>query len=418
MRFTSSGHHVRMELTVRACANPEEAAAAIRACEVAFGYGVSEQDMKMWQTIFEHDRVFGVYSGDLLIGAGANYSFELTIPGGSLPTAGVTLIGVKPSHRRQGALRKIIAALHADADQRGEPLAILWASESNIYQRFGYGMAAMGMALEAERDRMAFLEDEGPIGRLRQVDEAEALEILPGIYDQVRARTPGMYKRSEDWWRAHVLYDPPEHRSGAGPAFTFVLEVDGRAAGYVIYRIKSDWDLTPTNSFNLIEAMGIDPVAEKELWRFMTGVDLVARVKAPFQPADYPVHLWVTEPRRLGTRLVETLFLRILDLERALAARSYAAAGALVIEIDDDLHPLNAGRWRLDTRGAQSSVERTDDALDVRLDTRDLAATYLGAFSLSDLLAAGRGASRSDEVTNLFDAMFRTPRKPWCPEIF
>ncbi|MGI8774179.1 MAG: GNAT family N-acetyltransferase [Actinomycetota bacterium] len=407
-----------MELTVRACANPEEAAAAIRACEVAFGWGVSEQDMAMWQTIFEHDRIFGVYSEDLLVGAGANYSFELTIPGGSLPTAGVTLIGVKPSHRRKGALRKIIAALHADAEQRGEPLAILWASESNIYQRFGYGTASMAMALDAERDRMAFLEDEGAVGQLRQVEEGEALEVLPGIYDQVCARTPGMYKRSAAWWKAHVLYDPAEHRNGGGPAFTFVLEIDGRATGYVIYRIKSEWDLTPKNSFNLIETMGIDPVAEKELWRFMTGVDLVARVKAPFQPVDYPVHLWVTEPRRLGARIVEALFLRILDLERALTVRGYGAAGALVIEVTDDLHPSNTGRWRLDTHGAKVSVDRTDDIPDVQLDTRDLAATYLGAFSLSDLLAAGRGVSRSDEVTELFDDMFRTPRKPWCPEIF
>ena len=407
-----------MDLTVRACTSPEESAAAIRACEVAFGWGVSDKDMEMWQQIFEHERVFGVYAGERLVGAGANYSFDLTIPGGTLPTAGVTLIGVKPSHRRRGALRKIIAALHGDAAQRNEPLAVLWASESSIYQRFGYGVATMAMVIDAERDRMSFVEDSGPVGEWRQVDEAEALEVLPAIYDEVRARTPGMYKRSEAWWKAHVLYDPEEHREGAGPAFTFVLELDGRDAAYAIYRVKGEWDLSFKGSVNLVEGMGTSPVADKELWRFLTGVDLVATVKAERQPADYPVHLWVTEPRRLRSIVAEALFLRILDVEKALTARSYGAPGSIVLDIIDEHQPSNAGRWRLDASGAAATLERTDAAADVRLDIRDLASVYLGAFLLSDLLAAGRGSSSSEDAARLFDDMFRTPRKPWCPEVF
>jgi predicted acetyltransferase len=338
----------------------------------------------------------------------------LTIPGGVVPAAGVTWVAVQPSHRRRGILREFMRTQLEDVRRRGEPLAILWASESAIYGRFGYGISAPNIALDAQTDRFAFRDDPGPTGSARLVDLDEALELFPPVYDRVRREIPGMFAHTKEWWTEYKLPDPEHWRRDAGPKFYAALELDGAVEGYAIYRIKSEWEHgLPHGKVSVVAAIATSPVATRELWRFLFGIDLMTKVHQwSFDPGS-PLFLMVEDPRRLHLQIYEGVWLRFIDLEAALRARSYATDDSVVIQVRDELCPWNEGRWRVG-----SEIERTDDDAELELDVRDLASVYLGAFDFHRLAAAQRVRELLDGALDRASALFRTSRPPYCPEDF
>jgi len=227
-----------------------------------------------------------------------------------------------------------------------------------------------------------------------------------------------MFARSSEWWREYRLPDPEHRRRGAGPRFIALLELDGSPEAYAFYRVRDSWDEGFANSRLLVlEAIATTPVAVREIWRFLFGIDLVARVEASFLPVDHPLTLLVTESRRLRARIGDGLWLRILDVERALASRSYAGAGSLVLELRDEFVPDNAGAWTLEAGADGASARRGGDA-ELRLDIRDLASAYLGGFSFGRLAAAGLVEELAPGAVDRADGLFRTAQAPWCPQVF
>jgi predicted acetyltransferase len=386
----------------------------------AFQEELRAEDAERDERVVERERMFAAYDGEQIVGTAADFGLTLTVPGGELPAAGVTLVGVLPTHRRRGILNQLMRAELDAIVARGEPLAILWASEEPIYGRYGYGMATLRTAMEAERDRMRFRGDPQPVGRVRLLDEEEeAARVVPPIYDRVRRETPGMFERTEAWWREYRLPDPEHHRHGAGPRYFAVLELDGVDEGYARYRVKDEWrDGVSASSLRVIEAITTSPLAERELWRYLFGVDLVHKIEAWHVPADHPLFLLVTEPRRLRLRTGDGLWLRVVDVERALAGRSYAADGAVTFELVDAFLPANAGVWRLEASGGEARVTREAGEPELRLDVSDLGSVYLGAFTFAQLARAGRVEEVAEGALERADALFRTARAPWCPEIF
>jgi predicted acetyltransferase len=407
-----------MDITVRSC-REDERQRALEVAETAFGVDVRPEDLGRWMNTLTAERTFAAFEGEAMVGAAGNFSFEVSVPGGRVPTAGLTMVGVLPSHRRKGVLTKLMRATLADAAERGEPLSLLWASEGTIYQRFGYGFASRQARLLADRDRLEFLEDTEPVGRVRLITLDEAVKLLPQVYDRVMEQVPGMFARTEDWWRAHRLPDPEHQREGGGPTWCALLEIDGVAEGYALYRVHSSWkDGSPSGRLTVRESMATSPLATKELWRFLLGIDLIGEIVAWWLPSDHPLMLMVKEPRRLRWMVQDALWCRLVDVKVALEHRSYATADSLVVEVTDAFIPANAGRWRLDTTGEKATCEPTEEPADVRLDARDLAAIYLGAFRLSELRLALRGEELTEGAAEQFDKMFITDRAPWCPEIF
>lgn len=387
--------------------------------ESASGDEIAEEAWPYIEQVVEGDRLFGVYDGSALVGGGAIYSYQLSIPGGSLPAAGVTFVGVQPSHRRRGALRRMMTAMLDDARARHEAVAILWASESSIYGRFGYGLATLSGRIEVERDRAALIATDPVRGTLRMIDEAEALRLFPPIYDAVAAQTPGFFSRSQSWWTGDVLPDLKAYRRGGGKKFYVIQERNGSPVAYALYRVTSDWGDTGSLSVvQLQEALGLDADAVRDMWRFIFGIDLVHKVRARAVQPDHPLLLMALEPRRLGLRVADGLWLRLVDVQRALSERSYASDGMLVLELRDEFQPDLAGRWRIAAEGGRATVERTTDAADVELDTTDLASALLGAFSFTQLNRAGRVTGATAEALDRGDALFRTPAQPWCPQVF
>jgi predicted acetyltransferase len=391
----------------------------MEAVNVAFGEPVDEAQWQLDQTLIELERVLGAYDGAALVGGGAAFSFRMTVPGGArVRTAGVTSVGVMPTHRRRGILRNLMARQLADVRRNGEPLAALVASEGGIYQRFGYGLGILQGAIDIERDRAQFRTDSVPVGSVRLVDKEEARRLMPLVYEPVCAATPGFIERDPVWWDER-LADIEAHRRGAGPAYRAIYERDGAVRGYVRYRIKSEWTGIAHNSTLIInELLAMDPIAERELWRYCFGVDLIARIQYRWGPPSHPLLLMVTEPRRLQLRVGDAIWLRIVDVPAALAPRGYAADGSLVIDVADEFLPDAAGRWRLTVQGGQATVEPTTDSADMALDTTDLAAAYLGTFSFSELARANRTEELTPGARRRADELFRVDVLPWCSTPF
>jgi predicted acetyltransferase len=390
----------------------------VRVIEHAFGMPMRASDIPMFSRKIDITRMHAAFEDEDIVGTAGVYPFTFRIPGGDISAAGVTMVGVLPSHRRKGVLRSMMRTQLDDIHKRKEPIAVLWASEENIYQRFGYGLAASHGRIDVERERAVFLNDEGPVGRMRMIGPDEAMKILPSIYDRVRAKTVGMYERSPAWWEVHSLYDPEHMRHGASHYFFAVFEMDGVPEGYLVYRVRARWedDSTPSGTIEVSEALGTSPVAIRELWRYAFNIDLVTRIKAAYLPSDFPLLLMMQEQRRLRFSFSDTLWLRIVDVPAALEARSYEADGSLVFEVTDPFCEWNEGRWKVDAGAGR--VGRTKDDADIACSINELGATYLGETTFTRLLDAGRVTELRPGAVRQADAMFRCDRAPWIPENF
>jgi predicted acetyltransferase len=398
---------------------PDEVRRLLETGAATFAEELRADEAERDERVIDHERTYAAYDGETMVGTAADFELSLTVPGGELPAAGVTLVGVLPTHRRRGILTQLMRAELDAIVARGEPLAILWASEEPIYGRYGYGIATVRSSMSAERDRMRFRGDPPAVGRVRLVDEEEAARVLPPVYDRARRQRPGMFARSDAWWREYRLPDPEHHRGGAGPRYFAVLEIDGVDEGYARYRVKDDWkEGVTTSTLRVIEAIATSPLADRELWRYLFGVDLVSKVEAGIMPVDHPLFLLVTEPRRLHLRAGDGLWLRIVDPERALAGRSYAGDGAVSFELADRFLPANAGVWRLEVAAGEARASRVDSEPDLRLDIADLGSAYLGGFTFAQLAGAGRVEEIAAGAVDRADDLFRTSIAPWCPEIF
>jgi predicted acetyltransferase len=384
-----------------------------------FGEAAHPEDVKRWQQELRPDRQYWAFDGDVPVGSAGTYDHRLSIPGGEVQIAAVTLVTVHPSHRRRGILRQLMRRQLDHAHELGEPVAALWASEGPIYPRFGYGVATTAVSISAERDRMEFRPPDEPAGRVRFVTDEEAYALFPPIYQRVQKQTPGMLARHESWWKGYRLADPEHWRSGAGPMFRAVWEDDaGKPQGYAMYRIRENWEgFIAASGLESREAFATTPQAWREIWRFLFGVDLIKTVKTWNLPPDHPLFLSVTEPRRLHASAGDGLFVRLLDLPAALEARSYAADGSVAFEVRDPFCSWNEGTWTLSADGGSGSVEQGGDP-DLRLDVADLGSTYLGGWSLAALVRAGRVEELHEGAIERADELFRTPQQPWCPEVF
>src|ERR1043166_7761534 len=151
---------------VRVCA-PEEVTGALSGIGPYFGGRATDESPELLKTILPAERVHAAFDEGAIVGGAGAYLFETTVPGGAqVPTAGVMAVGVLPTHRRRGALTKLMQRQLTDAHERGEPLATLYASEGNIYSRFGSGLASLAGSMELPKEH-ALLRDDEPIGQAR-----------------------------------------------------------------------------------------------------------------------------------------------------------------------------------------------------------------------------------------------------------
>jgi predicted acetyltransferase len=401
-------------MDVRTVKDVEELTAAVGAIGHYFGGWPTLEQAERFGKTLPLERMHAAFDGDEIVGGAGAFPLELTIPGGQVRCGGVTVVGVKPTHRRRGILTSMMRVQLEDIRERGEPLAALWASEEAIYRRYGYGMAALGSEMSLARGYHALRPAPNPGVHIRLVSLEDAKELVPPIYDRTRLRTSGMYARSPDWWETRILDDPPDRREDGAVKNVAIADLDGVPSAYALYRVVSKWEgAVNAGHVRILETMG-DDGSELELWRFLLGIDWVGNFRANHLPVDHPLLHALVYPRRALLRVYDALFLRLVDVGAALAARSYATEEPLVLEVEDAFLPENSGSWRI----ADGGAERTDDEADLALDVNEAAALYLGAFTASELVRAGLVRELQEGAAQRADRLLATSRKPWTPEIF
>ncbi|WP_437762003.1 GNAT family N-acetyltransferase [Sorangium sp. So ce281] len=384
----------------------------------AFGALMNVDRMEGTKRLQEFTSRLGAYDGESLVGAAGTFSLTMTTPGGAAPVAGLTAVAVMPTHRRRGILTRLIRRHLDEARAAGQPISALWATEGSIYGRFGYGLASHACSISIERDRTAFRGEASAEGRARLLGEAEALEAFAPVWERARPLVPGMLARSEPWWRGRRLSDNDFIRQGGGQLQRVVIEVDGRPEAYALYCVHHRFDASsiPIGSVRVIEAIGASPLGTRLVWRYLFDIDLAQRIEASFLPPDHPLGMLLVEPRRLRLTASDGLWVRIVDVEAALAARAYGSGEALTLEITDRDCPWNAGRFQLN--GGERRATRTTAAPDLRLDVTALGSAYLGGVSFRCMADAGQVEALSGGAVERADSLFRAARAPWCPELF
>ncbi|MCL6672434.1 GNAT family N-acetyltransferase [Streptomyces panaciradicis] len=367
----------------------------------------------VWWSALEMDRGLLARTADgRAVGTAASYSFELTLPGKNVvPAPGVTAVGVLPSHRRQGVLSAMMRHQLTDLRKRGDFLSVLLASEALIYRRFGYGPATYTQRLTVPRHRAALAQPRAggaagapATGSVEVLRRAECGEILEEVYDRYRRSQPGALSRPHRWWALRAGQPPIAPK----PRYIAVhRDADGVPDGYAGYSVDS-------GTLTVDETISADDAAFTALARFVLGHDLVTQVVFKHVPPGHPLR-WQLADFRAGQESDHTdwLWVRLLDVPRALTARGWFTDGELVLDVDDPFLG-ERNRYLLSVRDGKADCVPTDRAPDLSLDIGDLGSVYLGGTAPSTLVRAGHVRAHRPGAAALADAFFAAERTPHC----
>jgi predicted acetyltransferase len=379
--------------------------------KLGFGHeGMAPEISKSW-ALGELDRTRVAFESGRMVGVSRNYSFELTMPGGSqVPAAAVSWVSVLPTHRRRGVLTQMMGALHDDARARNEPVAMLTASESSIYGRFGYGVAAWRLSIAAERARIAFRPAADDTGSIRLVPRAEAMDLLPRLYDRARPKRAGMVSRPDFWWpQVFWGYFVPAKKASF---YAIHSDAAGNDDGYAVYEISGDWvGGLPERRLHVLDMQAESPATLAPLWRFVFGVDLISNVAASNVPIDDPLRHVVVDGRHVRVDYVnDNLWLAPLDPVALLAARTYAVPGRVVIAVHAP--DGSTATVAVESGADGTNCSATSASPDLACDSAVLGMCVLGGNRWSELADAGRVEVARPELLPLADAMFLTAPAP------
>ena len=391
----------------------DEIPAFAEAIEAAFHDVPTSAAVDRLRKKLEPERSLVIRDGEQIVATTSIYTRRMTVPGGELPIAGVTQVGVLSTHRRRGMLTALMRRQLADIHELGnEAVAALWATESGIYGRFGYGMASLVAELDvAVRDaRLRSV----PTAQARLSKPADAIDAMREIYDIVRPSRPGTLDRAGPWWEIRVD-DSPDEREGYGPLRAVVID----GAAYALYSVKVKFDFDrPASEVAVREALAVTPEAHAAIWSFLLGLDLTRRLVYELAAADDPLRHLVTSAEAVRERVADSLFVRLVDVPRALRERTYAAPFEVVLEVADEVCPWNAGRYALRWDGETATCAPTALPAGLELGVAELGAAYLGGTTLEVLARAGRVRELRGGALAAASRAFRGDRAPYCPEIF
>ena len=390
-----------------------------RVLNTTFGGDISadEEEDKRRQFLeqVELGRTYVPFDGAEMVGTAAALSFDISLPGGTKTAmGGLTMVTVRPTHRRRGLLRDLIEAHFDDCIERGEAFSGLWASESSIYGRFGYGDAApvADVTINGPKVGVPSAPDD-----VRFVDLEAARQILPSLYGRVYLERPGQLARTDGWWEYRHFDDPKEWRRGASARRYLVAYRDGEPVGYTSFRQREKWEnFIAQGTVTAGEVIGVDSDARLSLWSVLCSVDLFPTVKAGNLPPDFDLQWQVENPRLIKRAVADGHYVRLLDVPGALESRGYAAADSLVLSVVDPMG-LAGGTFRLDASDDGASCTRTSATPDVTLDVRTLSSMFLGSPAAGPLGRVGRIDGEPRDIRRL-GALLRSEIAPVCHEVY
>ena len=359
---------------------------------------------------FDLDRSIAVFDQGNIVGGAHSHRVEMSIPGASAVTAGVANIAVQPTHTRQGIMTRMMLHQINDIHERGEPLAALFARESVIYGRFGYGIGSLYERWTIDRQYNGYARPFESRGRIVFVDPVDITKEFPEVFRRTTKDRPGVFQRALHQWERDS--QAPEHsQGGPGGLFYAAYEDGGRVEGYVIYR-------TSGTTLVVNELMAATEEANAALWRFCFDVDLMNCTEALRRPVDDPLPWMLADPRRLQRSTRDGMWVRLVDVSASLKLRRYGQGGRLVLEVRDELCPWNEGRFELEGSSEGAECRASSSSPDLVLAVSVLASAYLGTVSFSTLSQAGLVEERTQGALLRADRMFAVRYQPWTPHGF
>jgi predicted acetyltransferase len=381
--------------------------------DIAFAGPYPDVEREIDRSVFEPDRSLGAYVGSQLVGHATTYFRPLAVPGDTnLWTELLTLVAVSPTHRRRGVLSSLMRhQLTGIHEAGGAPVIALTASEPAIYGRFGYGLASEHAQVEIDRVR----RDLRPVAEVEKVrieyaSPEDSLPVCAAIREATRAGRPGMFQHDDNWQRK-LIADPPELREGATAVRCVLADVDGTVGGFAHFRTSGPWGDRMLDVFRL---HATDLASYIALWRFLLDQDLVSRTVWGRAGLDDPLLTLLVDPRAAKERIHDGHWVRLIDVDRALAARRYATPIDVVLDVADPFCPWNAGHWRLAGDASGAECTRTTESADLSLDVRELGAAYLGRPSLAAAGLAGLVTEHTPGALKAASRAFLSDRLPIC----
>lgn len=284
----------------------------------------------------------------------------------------------------------MIADHFARSRSRGEHVSSLIAAETAIYQRFGYALPAPSARITVPRG--IGLRDVPGAGDLAVRLETASLDRHGALVRAVLARDtrPGAHATVSDPLLADQFTDPESQRGTKELLRIAIVEDSEGPAAFALFQRSLDWDANgPDGSGTVRSWSAATPAAAHRLWTVLTSFDLLTELHVDSVALDDHIMLLANDPRVLKARHIDKVWVRILDVPGALAARTYAADLDVRIAIDDPLVSTNSYTWAITARDGVASIAATDDAADLHLDIRTLSAIYLGGVTLAHLARTG-----------------------------
>jgi predicted acetyltransferase len=382
-------------------------------------YDPGHEQFQLDKKTLTPDMTMCAFDGDEIVGTSGAHPFESAVPGGAIvKNAGVTAVTVATTHRRQGLLTNMMERLLRQERDKDQPVASLWASESGIYGRYGYGMSIQHENFLIDTRKAAIKHSPEISGKIRFVDHDEARKLFPLAWEAAVNSHVGMPRRVDDHWDRWAM--GLNGGGDWGKSWTVVYEENSIPLGCARYQVKElhVFGEQTHGLLNADEVIHSTPASHAALWKHLLNVDLYDTLSTWRSPSDDSLPWMLADPRQLERKPYDGVWYRLLDVAAALAARTYLSEGRLVIEVEDSFIPEWGGRFELSGGPDGATCVPTTQPADITVPSATLAAIYLGGAKLGDMERAGRAEENTDGSIALADAMFATIRAPWCPMMF
>lgn len=389
----------------------EEFSAWERSAARGFGEQTTEARRLHIRATTELERTIAAFNNLEIVGTSSVHSLELMIPGSSVPLAYLDWISVLPTHRRMGILTNMMRHTFADLHDQGEAISGLTSTESSIYERFGYGISSWVESYTIKREHSELYKDFRGSGQTQFVEPSEVKSIWPKIYDLIRLSRVGMFRYTPQWWNAFIS-DPEHWRQGGSQMFHVVYHGKEGPEGLASYRIRNKREVV------VVLLLGTTLESQGALWQYCFGIDLMTSTFAPGRPVDDPL-IWLLRNSRMLNRSVrDKLWIRLIDVPKAIATRSYASECDVTIQVNDPFCRWNQGCYQIQTSFDGAICKPSRRLPDVILSASDLASIYLGGTKFVTLQRAGRIVELRSESIKKLDQAFAIEQAPWTFEMF
>ena len=373
-------------------------------------------DKQIEENPVKSEMTTAVFHKGKIVTTTAGLPFSMMLNGNAVKTDGVTAVGTLPDHRRQGLVRHTITHRLHLAKEENQPASILYASMAAIYQRFGYGLGSMLHAYTYDPRVAQFQFPEEDTGTVELTQKEQALPIIKEIYKEYIQDRNLMLDRTEDWWNLINTSKKP---------FFIAIHRDqsGKPDGYITFRFedyKQPPDIDPNAYMEIAvrDFFCLNEVAFRGIWEFLRKHDLVGKISMRTGTDGIAPQI-LLEPRMLGIKQWDGIWLRIVDVADLLSQRGYGSTGEVIFEITEDAEcPWNVGKWHLEADLKSARVTQSNATPDFQISINGLASLTSGQNSLTQLVRAGRArASRNTDLTNV-DRLFTPMHAPFCGDEF